>query len=115
MSLPLKTFSSDTDAKAEDVQNNFDEFLLLHICNELPTGPIDGMNVNFATASKFKSSTLKVHLSLPPAVGMTRLIRNTNYVEVIDTDGNGTGFQMLTPVPDSPQVLVVDFQKANFA
>jgi len=113
MSLPLKTFSQNTNAKAEDVQSNFDELLILNAYNELPSGLINGSNIDFSTAFKFKATTLRIYLTVPPAVGAARLVRNVNYTETLDLDGNGTGFQMLTPIPDTPQILIIDYQRAN--
>jgi hypothetical protein len=115
MSLPLIPLVSGTDAKAEDVQNNFNELLDLNVFHEIPVGLINGTNKDFLTAFKFKIGTLRVYLFSPPTPGVVRLLKGTEYSETLDiTSSYGTGFHMIT-APSGSQVVVVDYQKDNHA
>lgn len=105
-------FVEGTNAKPEEINQNFIELLALNVYNEIPGGVIDSANVNFTSAFVYEAVTLRVYLTGQTTLGMIRLQRGVDYTETLDGNGNGTGFQTTLP-PTTGEVLVIDYQRAN--
>lgn len=107
--MPIFTqFVAKTKALAAEMNANFAAVLTFNVYNEDSTPLVDGFTFSFDTAALFKPGTLRVYLDgkRKRAGGLA------DYVEVIDTDGNGTGFT-LNSTPVASTALLVDYAKVN--
>ena len=104
----LVNFIAKTKALAAEVNANFAALLAINVYNEDFTPLTDGIAVTFSTAAIFKAGTLRLFKSgLRLRKGVTE-----DYVEVLDINGDGTGFTLaLAPPLNTP--LLGDYQRSN--
>jgi len=108
--------SSNKKLGMNDLNGNFSALLSYRIVGEDLTALTNSSSVTFATGNKFRPTTLCVYLAA--ATGATastyrkRRGGSYDYIENLDTDGNGESLTFNSIVPDTGTILLVDYEKA---
>jgi hypothetical protein len=111
----FKTWLSKDRLDASDLNDNFLAAQIMRVANEdLTSLVVAPVPVTYSTSYKFRPGTLEVYVSDGPTGELHRKRggMGCDYVEVLDTNGNGEKLTFsATPIEDSK--LLLSYMRAN--